>query len=212
MVKVPPDRLLGSRCRLLSLRAAQCALYAHAPGMDGPLHDVRCSMGHEGALRLGASPRMRSDVQFAACAGMRMPQTSILPRHHTKDGRLPHTRLSISVAVFESKPTPHKKTEASRTHRPLARSLCLPRVAQGRHDRMTTPHAALAPQYNKSRERQLSQLSLQWIAANSTAPTSSSGLAISTLGICSSKMSRPKNLPQVTPTHGMFAAWAACKS
>lgn len=41
---------------------------------------------------------------------------------------------------------------------PLARSLSLSRVAQGRHERMTTPHAALAPQYNKSRERQLSRL------------------------------------------------------
>lgn len=43
---------------------------------------------------------------------------------------------------------------------PLARSLNLPRVVQGRHERMTTPHAALAPRYNKSRERQLSRLSL----------------------------------------------------
>ncbi len=158
MVKVPPDRLLGSRCRLLSLRAAQYALYAHAPDMDEPLHDVRCSMGHEGVLRLGASPRMRSDVQFAACAGMRMPQTSILPRHRAKDGSLPRTRLPISVAVFKSKPTPRKKAEASRIHHPLARSLSLPRVAQGRHERVTTPHAALAPQYNKSQEGQLSRL------------------------------------------------------
>lgn len=62
-----------------------------------------------------------------------------------------------------------QKAEASRAHRPLARSLSLPRVAQGRHERMTTPHAALAPQYNKSRERQLFRLSLLWIAANSTA-------------------------------------------
>ena len=158
MVKVPPDRLLGSRCRLLSLRAAQYALYAHAPGMGEALHDVRCGMGHEGVLRLGASPRMRSDVQFAACAGMRIPQTSILPRHRAKDGSLPRTRLPISVAVFKSKPTPRKKAEASRIHHPLARSLSLPRVAQGRHERVTTPHAALAPQYNKSQEGQLSRL------------------------------------------------------
>lgn len=108
----------------------------------------------------GATPRMRSDVQFAACAGMRMPQTSILPRHRTKDGSLPRTRLPISVAVFKSKPTPRKKAEASRAHRPLARSLSLPHVAQGRHERMTTPRAALAPQYNKSRERQLFRPSL----------------------------------------------------
>lgn len=134
MVKMPPDRLLGSRCRLLSLRAAQCALYAHAPGMDEPLHDVRCNMGHEGVLRLGGDPpRMRSDVQFAACTGMRMPQTSILSRHRTKDGSFPRTC-------------------------PLARSLSLPRVAQDRRERMTTPYAALAPQHNKSRERQLSRL------------------------------------------------------
>lgn len=53
-----------------------------------------------------------------------------------------------------------QKTEGSRAHRPLACSLNLPRVVQGRHERMTTPHAALAPQYNKSRERQLSRLSL----------------------------------------------------
>lgn len=53
-----------------------------------------------------------------------------------------------------------KKAEASRIHHPLACSLNLPRVVQGRHKRMTTPHAALAPQYNKSRERQLSRLSL----------------------------------------------------
>ena len=56
-------------------------------------------------------------------------------RHRTKDGSFPRTC-------------------------PLARSLNLPRVAQGRHERMTTPHAALAPRYNKSRERQLSRLSL----------------------------------------------------
>ena len=37
----------------------------------------------------GATPRMRSDAQFAACAGMRMPQTSILPRHRTKRRKLP---------------------------------------------------------------------------------------------------------------------------
>ena len=137
--------------------------------MGEALHDVRCGMGHEGVLRLGASPRMRSDVQFAACAGMRIPQTFILPRHRTKDGRPPRTRLPISVAVFKSKPTPRKKAEASRIHHPLARSLNLPRVVQGRHERMTTPHAALAPQYNKSRERQLFRLPLLWIAANSTA-------------------------------------------
>ena len=57
----------------------------------------------------GRPPRMRSDVQFAACAGMRMPQASILSRHRTKDGRLPRTQLPISVAVFESKPAPHKR-------------------------------------------------------------------------------------------------------
>lgn len=125
--------------------------------MDEPLHDVRCSMGHEGVLRLGASPRMRSDVQFAACTGMRMLQTSILPRHRTKDGSLPRTRLPISVAVFKSKPAPHKRRKLP-AHRPLARSLNLPRVAQDRRERMTTPHAALAPQYNKSREGQLSRL------------------------------------------------------
>lgn len=126
--------------------------------MGEALHDVRCSMGREGVLRLGASPRMRSDVQFAACAETQMPQTSILPQHRTKDGSLPRTRLPISVAVFKSKPTPRKKAEASRAHRPLARSLNLPRVVQGRHERVTTPHAALAPQYNKSREGQLSWL------------------------------------------------------
>lgn len=146
--------------------------------MGGPLHDVRCSMEHEGALRLGASPRMRSDVQFAACTRTRMPQASTLPRHRTKDGRLPHTRLSISVAVFESKPTPHKKTEASRAHRPLARSLNLPRVVQGRHERMTAPHAALAPQYNKSREGQLSWLyfnGLWQIQPRATSPLTECG-------------------------------------
>lgn len=87
-----------------------------------------------------------------------MPQTSILPRHRAKDGSLPRTRLPISVAVFKSKPTPRKKAEASRIHHPLARSLSLPRVAQDRRERMTTPHAALAPQYNKSQEGQLSRL------------------------------------------------------
>ena len=51
-----------------------------------------------------------------------------------------------------------QKTEASRAHHPLARSLSLSRVAQGRHERMTTPHAALAPRYSKSREGQLSRL------------------------------------------------------
>lgn len=56
-------------------------------------------------------------------------------RHRTKDGSFPRTC-------------------------PLARSLNLPRVAQGRHERMTTPRAALAPQYNKSRERQLFRPSL----------------------------------------------------
>lgn len=45
-----------------------------------------------------------------------------------------------------------------RTSPPPARSLNLPRVVQGRHERMATPHAALAPQYNKSREGQLSRL------------------------------------------------------
>lgn len=38
------------------------------------------------------------------------------------------------------------------------RSLSLPRVAQDRRERMTTPYAALAPQYNKSQEGQLSRL------------------------------------------------------
>lgn len=60
-----------------------------------------------------------------------MPQTSILSRHRTKDGSLPHTS-------------------------PLARSLKLPRAGKDRRERVTTPHAALAPQYNKSQERQFS--------------------------------------------------------
>lgn len=140
------------------MRAAQYALYAHAPGMGEALHDVRYSMGHEGVLRLGASPRMRSDVQFAACAGMRIPQTFILPRHRTKDGSLPRTRLPISVAVFKSKPTPRKKAEASRIHHPPVRGLSLPRAGKDRRERVTTPHAALASQYNKSQEGQLSRL------------------------------------------------------
>ena len=117
-------------------------------------------MRHRARRRTSArgEPPHASGGKFAACTGMRMPQTSILSRHRTKDGSLPHTRLPISVAVFESKPTPHKKTEASRAHRPLARSLKLPRVAQDRRERMTTPYAALAPQYNKSQEGQLSRL------------------------------------------------------
>ena len=98
--------------------------------------------------------------------------------------RCPIRRLrgNANTANFYSAPAPHRrrkspahstsdfgrgfqvetetaqKTEASRAHRPLARSLNLPRVVQGRHERMATPHAALAPQYNKSRERQLSRL------------------------------------------------------
>lgn len=71
-----------------------------------------------------------------------------------------------------------KKTEASRAHRPLARSLNLPRVVQGRHERMTAPHAALAPQYNKSREGQLSWLyfnGLWQIQPRATSPLTECG-------------------------------------
>ena len=102
--------------------------------MDEPLHDVRCNMGHEGVLRLGGDPPH----------AIRCPIRSL--------------RGNADAANFYSAPASHKKTEASRAHRPLARSLSLPRVAQDRHERMTTPHAALAPQYNKSREGQLSRL------------------------------------------------------
>lgn len=171
--------------------------------MGEALHDVRCGMGHEGVLRLGASPRMRSDVQFAACAGMRIPQTFILPRHHTEDGSLPRTRLSISVAVFESKPTPHKKTDASRAHRPLARSLNLPRVAQGRHERMTTPYAVLAPQYNKSREGQLSQLyfnGLWQIRPRTTSP-------LMEYGEFNRGMQSFNGLPQTQPHRPALRGW-----
>lgn len=159
MVKVPPDRLLGSRCRLLSLRAAQCALYAHAPGMDEPLHDVRCNMGHEGVLRLGATPpphaircpirRLRGNADAASFYSVPTPhKRRKAPAHSTSDFGCGF-RVETGTA---------QKTEASRAHRPLARSLSLSRVAQGRHERMTTPHAALAPQYNKSQEGQLSRL------------------------------------------------------
>lgn len=98
--------------------------------------------------------------------------------------RCPIRRLrgNADAASFYSVPTPHKRRKAPahstsdfgcgfqvetdtaqkggsfpRTC-PLARSLSLPRVAQGRHERVTTPHAALAPQYNKSQEGQLSRL------------------------------------------------------
>ena len=135
MVKMPPDRLLGSRCRLLSLRAAQCALYAHAPGMDEPLHDVRCNMGHEGVLRLGGDPP---------------------PACYPMSNSPPARECGCRKLLFC--PGTAQKTEASRAHRPLARSLKLPRVAQDRRERMTTPHAALAPQCNKSQEGQLSRL------------------------------------------------------
>lgn len=171
--------------------------------MGGPLHDVRCSMGHEGALRLGASPRMRSDVQFAACTGMRMPQTSILPRHRTKDGSLPRTRLPISVAVFKSKPTPSKKAEASRIHHPLVRGLSSPRTGKDQRERVTTPHAALAPQYNKSQEGQLSRLyfnGLWQIQPHTTSP-------LTEYGELNRGMQSFNGLPQTQPHRPALRGW-----
>ena len=118
---------------LTPLCAAQCAFYARASGTGEPLHDVRCGIEHEGVLRLGASPRMRPVANSP-----------------------PARECGCRKLLFC--PGTAQKTEASRAHRPLARSLKLPRVAQDRRERMTTPYAALAPQYNKSQEGQLSQL------------------------------------------------------
>lgn len=120
-----------------------------------------------------------------------------------KRRKAPRTRLSISVAVFESKPTPHKKTDASRAHRPLARSLNLPRVAQGRHERMTTPYAALAPQYNKSREGQLSQLyfnGLWQIRPRTTSP-------LMEYGELNRGMQSFNGLPQTQPHRPALRGW-----
>lgn len=118
--------------------------------------------------------------------------------------RCPIRRLrgNADAANFYSAPAPHKrrkppahstsdfgcgfrvetdtaqKTEGSRAHRPLARNLNLPRVVQGRHERMTAPHAALAPQYNKSREGQLSWLyfnGLWQIQPRATSPLTECG-------------------------------------
>ena len=171
--------------------------------MDEPLHDVRCTMGHEGVLRLGATPRMRSDVQFAACAGMQMPQASILSRHRTKDGRLPRTQLPISVAVFESKPAPHRRRKPPARIAPLARSLSSPRAGKDRHERMTTPYAALAPQYNKSRERQLSRLyfnGLWQIQPRTTSP-------LMEYGELNRGMQSFNGLPQTQPLRPALRGW-----
>lgn len=51
-----------------------------------------------------------------------------------------------------------KEEARARIAHPLVRSLSSPRTGKDRRERVTTPHAALAPQYNKSQEGQLSRL------------------------------------------------------
>lgn len=143
--------------------------------------------------------------------------------------RCPIRRLrgNANTANFYSAPAPHRrrkspahstsdfgrgfqvetetaqKTEASRTHRPLARSLNLPRVAQGRHERMTTPYAALAPQYNKSREGQLSRLyfnGLWQIRPRTTSP-------LMEYGELNRGMQSFNGLPQTQPHRPALRGW-----
>lgn len=204
MVKVPPDRLLGSRCRLLSLRAAQCALYAHAPGMDEPLHDVRCNMGHEGVLRLGGDPPACDPMsnspparERGCCKLLSCPGTAL----KTEASRA----LDFLFRLRFSSRNRHraKKAEASRAHRPLARSLKLPRVAQDRRERMTTPYAALAPQYNKSQEGQLSRLyfnGLWQIQPRATSP-------LMEYGELNRGMQSFNGLPQTQPHRPALRGW-----
>ncbi len=79
------------------------------------------------------------------------------PASHKRRKAPAHSTFDFGCGFRVETDTAQKDGSFPRTS-PLARSLSLSRVAQGRHERMTTPHAALAPQYNKSRERQLSRL------------------------------------------------------
>lgn len=171
--------------------------------MDEPLHDVRCNMGHEGVLRLGATPphaircpirRLRGNADAASFYSVPTPhKRRKAPAHSTSDFGCGF-RVETGTA---------QKTEASRTHRPLARSLNLPRVAQGRHERMTTPHAALAPQYNKSRERQLPGFhfnGLRQIRPRTTSP-------LTEYGELNRGMQSFNGLPQTQPRQQALQGW-----
>lgn len=160
MVKVPPDHPPGADavslpCVRLNTRSMHTPLvWARLCMTSDAAWDTKAYFGSGRALAcdpMSNSPpaRKRRCRKLLFCPGtaqkteasraldfrfrLRFPSRN---RHRTKRRKLP-----VRIA-------------------PLARSLSLPRVAQDRRERMTTPHAALAPQYNKSREGQLSRLSL----------------------------------------------------
>lgn len=170
--------------------------------MGGPLHDVRCSMGHEGALRLGASPAcvpMSNSPPAQECGCRKL---LFCPGTAQKAGGPAHSTFDFGCG-FRVETDTAQKADASRAHRPLARSLNLPRVAQGRHERMTTPYAVLAPQYNKSREGQLSQLyfnGLWQIRPRTTSP-------LTEYGEFNRDMQPFNGLPQTQPHRPALRGW-----
>lgn len=159
MVKVPPDHPPGADavsppCVRLNARSMHTPLVWASLFMTS---DAAWDMkAHFGSGRAPACDPMSNSPPARECGCRKLllcsgtAQKTEGPAHSTFD----------FGCGFRAETCTTQKTEASRAHRPLARSLSLPRVAQDRRERMTTPHAALAPQYNKSRERQLSRLSL----------------------------------------------------
>lgn len=159
MVKVPPDHPPGADavsppCVRLNARSMHTPLvWAGLCMTSDAAWDTKA---HFGSGRAPACVPMSNSPPAQECGCRKLlfcPGTALkteFSAHSTSDFGCGF-RVETGTA---------QKTEASRIHHPLAHSLSLSRVAQGRHERMTTPHAALAPRYNKSRERQLSRLSL----------------------------------------------------
>lgn len=175
--------------------------------MDEPLHDVRCNMGHEGVLRLGATPPacdpMSNSPPARECGCRKLlfcPDTA----QKTEGSRALNFRFRLR---FSSRNRHRTKDGSFPRTCPLARSLKLPRVAQDRRERMTTPYAALAPQYNKSQEGQLSRLYFNglWQIQRQIQPRTTSPLM--EYGELNRGMQSFNGLPQTQPHRPALRGW-----
>lgn len=159
MVKVPPDHPPGADavsppCVRLNARSMHTPLvWAGLCMTSDAAWDTKA---HFGSGRAPACVPMSNSPPAQECGCRKL---LFCPGTAQKAGGPAHSTFDFGCG-FRVETDTAQKGGRPRAHRPLARRLNLPRVVQGRHDRMTTPHAALAPQYNKSRERQLSRLSL----------------------------------------------------
>lgn len=160
MVKVPPDHppgadAVGPPCVQLNARSMHTPLvWAGLCMTSDAAWDTKA---HFGSGRAPACDPMSNSPPARECGCRKLlfcPGTA----QKTEASRALDFRFRLRFSSRNRHRTKRRKLPAHIA--PPARSLSLPRVAQDRRERMTTPHAALAPQYNKSREGQLSRLSL----------------------------------------------------